>query len=106
MVTANDQRDDETCEDYGQRLVAEGYQSTSNKYMHVARVPPGKTAIQVLSEIAPNEARILYERLEHWAVTRLLRVFPHELVKVYPAGQLELTETQYRAFRKAGGQTV
>lgn len=92
------QKEGERAEDYGKRLVAEGYQQTSYRHRHVGRVPPGKTAIEVLEEVSPEAARRIRQQHEQWARMELLRVFS--------VGQLVLTEEQFDAFRKAGGQAV
>ena len=79
-----------------QELVAQGYVSVSNKYRLLAKLPEGKTAVQVLQERAPEEYARILERIENQCRATVLRVYGKDLQKVVP-GEV------FTAFKKLGG---
>jgi hypothetical protein len=77
------------------QLIADGYYSTSNKYRHVTRLPPGKTGMQALSEADPSWV----ERFEQMAKRHYLRVHADE-------HRLELTPEEFAEFKRQGGEVA
>jgi len=85
----------------GAELVAAGYMQVSRKYRTIARLPPGKTAIEAMKELHPHAYQQVLEDIEQSAMRQYLRVYAHS-----DGNTLELTEEQFNAFRDAGGQSA
>lgn len=83
----------------GAELVAAGYMQVSRKYQTVARLPPGKTAIEAMKELHPRAYQRILEDIEQSAQRQYLRLYARA-----DGNTLELTEEQFNAFRAAGGQ--
>jgi hypothetical protein len=81
------------------KLRAEGFKQTSNKFRHVARLPPGKTGLEALAELEPEYVRALQQRVEDQAAEHYLRVY---------AARAGLEQTldlrTFQAFKRAGGR--
>jgi hypothetical protein len=82
-----------------EELIAEGYQSTSNKYRTVARLPAGKNGIEALREIAPSEYHHIMERIEQECARTYRRLYAEK-----HGDQLELSIEEFQAFKRAGGK--
>lgn len=74
-------------------IIAAGYLQTSAKYRMVARVPPGKTAMQALCEADPK----WIEQFERIARNQYLRVYGQS------QDRLELTREEFAEFKRLGG---
>lgn len=81
------------------KLIDDGYYSTSNKHRSINRVPSGKTAIEALREIDPDEALRIEKQWEAHARSQLLRIYVREHA-------LDLSPVMYRAFKRAGGPSA
>lgn len=88
-------------EAFARDLIAKGYKSTSNKYCSVARVwvPPFEEAIKFHDEVPEWLRGWMRRAYEQW-VDYGMRC-EREQVE-----HLELTPTQFRAFKKLGGHTA
>lgn len=82
------------------KLLDEGYESTSNKYRHLARVTPGMKASEELACVAPEAYKRNLEQFERWCKGELLRVYcPKE-------NKVEVSSAVFQAFKKLGGNAV
>jgi hypothetical protein len=82
-------------------LVRAGWKSVSNQYRHIARLPEGKTGLEVLRACAPDEFRRIMEHAEKRAADTYLRMFAGA-----DAGTLQtLDYAMFQAFRRAGGKS-
>ena len=87
------------------QLVAEGWFSTSNKYRHIARanLPPVDKAM-TFSEFVPvwlrKEVERAYDSWTKWGL-RVHSSYPDSGIE-----SRELTTAQFKAFKKAGGQSA
>jgi hypothetical protein len=81
------------------KLRAEGFKQTSNKFRHVARLPPGMTGLEALEEVEPSFARELLRRVEEQAAEHYRRIH---------ADRHGLRETldlrTFQAFKRADGR--
>lgn len=85
----------------GEQLVAAGYMQISRAYRRVARLPPGKTAIEAIKEGHPRLYQQLVEDMEESAKRNYLRLCAEK-----DGNGLELTEELFKQFRDAGGQSA
>ena len=81
-------------------LVGAGYYSTSRKYRYIAKLPEGRTGVDLMTEAwagthTPEEVAL---RTEESMRSQWLRVHCKETVV--------LSYEEYQAFRKAGGQSA
>jgi hypothetical protein len=88
-------------EQTGAELVAAGYMQVSRRYRTVARLPPGKTAIEAMKELHPRAYQQILDDIEQSAMRQYLRMYARG-----DGNTLELTEDQFNAFRAAGGQSA
>ncbi len=95
---------EETVEEMAARLVREGWRSTSNKYFHIARwthpVPKAADILTPEQMMLPHGARMARMWDEYRSHYHDLRGTDKE------AEHCVLTEEQFKAFRKAGGQSA
>ena len=81
-----------------QALIARGYMQVSSKNRTLARLPPGKTALEALAEVDPQAAKDIRERMEDQARSRYLRM--------YAADCVEVTDDVFRAFKRESGRVA
>jgi hypothetical protein len=81
-------------------LVAAGYQSISNKYRLVARLPEGKTGLEALAMVNPDLAAHFLENANLSAARQFMRVYAKE------PERLELNAEEFKAFKANGGQSA
>ena len=79
-------------------LRAAGYQQTSRKYRHVARIPAGLTAIEAVRRHDPRQAERFLQMAEEWAASHY-RTYYAERDGCHET----LSEGEFAAFREAGG---
>lgn len=84
------------------QLVAEGWRSTSNRYHMIARLPPGMALLEALEKHAPELYRQVMEDVLHRCEVQFLRVYSNRVEGCHR----ELTLSQYKAFRQAGGESA
>lgn len=88
-----------------QRLIAEGWLSTSNRYCHIARacLPPAEVALTLATGLPEWLAEEMRREYKKWT-RRGLRV--HGDREGSGIESMTLTPAQYRAFRHLGGQSA
>jgi hypothetical protein len=79
-----------------QELLELGYRSISNKYRTIARLPPGKTALEALSEVDPEFAERILSQAADRMTEYYLRVHARQAGDV-----LELEPEAFSAFKRA-----
>jgi hypothetical protein len=82
-----------------QELIDAGYESTSNKYRTVARLPPGKTALEALRDASPHDYAMIVARIEQQCASTYRRLYAS-----HNGHQVELTIEEFREFKQAGGK--
>lgn len=83
-----------------EQLVRDGWQSTSNKYRVIARLPEGKTGLEAVREVDP----IAYKRIMEHAERQAEAYYRRMLANTSAGTQQTLDESMWRAFKKAGGE--
>jgi hypothetical protein len=81
-------------------LIAQGYQQTSSRYRTVARLPPGKTAVEALRDCDPNAYKQIIKRIEQQCASAYRRLYAEK-----NGDQVELSLEEFAAFKAAGGET-
>lgn len=84
------------------KLVAEGWRSTSNRFHMIARIPPGMTLLEALEKYAPTLYRDTLQRVLEQCTSQFLRCYSSQVEGCHQ----ELTLSQYKAFRQAGGSSA
>ena len=97
--TLEDEAQDD--EEIAERLVRDGWKSTSNKNRTIARLPKNRTGLEALSECAPNELRRIMEHAEQRAADVYRRMY----ATVADKTKQELDFEMFRAFKHAGGES-
>lgn len=82
-----------------QRLIDEGWFSTSNKYHDLARLPPGMTAKEALRTFGVYDRRTA-EWSEETARSQYLRLYAR------PADRLTVDGVVFKCFKALGGRTA
>ena len=82
-----------------QELIDQGYESTSNKYRTVARLPPGKTGVEALREVSPHDYALIVYRIEQQCASAYRRIYAQR-----NGDQIELSVEEFRQFKQAGGK--
>ena len=94
---------DELCKDEKpstrsvRELIDVGYMQVSSKYRILARVPPGKTALEALDDISPKEAVRVRAQCERTARGQVLRLNSRKEDRV------ELTPAEFAEFKRLKG---
>lgn len=95
---------DDLCKDEKQpstrsvrELIDAGYMQVSGKYRILARLPPGKTALEALDDISPKEAVRVRAQCERTARGRVLRLNSRKEDRV------ELTPAEFAEFKRLKG---
>lgn len=101
MGSGDDRQCGESGTETARRLVAEGWESTSNSYRNVARLPEGKSGLEALKEVAPDEYHHLTETIERRAANVYRRIYATEAAGT----KRSLDRETFAAFKRAGGQS-
>lgn len=81
-------------------LVRDGYMQTSARFRCVARLPEGKTGLEALRDVAPNDYARIMGQAERNAADEFRRIYAERC-----GLQIQLGPEEFAAFKKAGGQT-
>lgn len=82
------------------QLVRDGWKGTSNRHRHIARLPEGKTGLEALRIVAPDDYRRIMENAERQAADTYRRIYAH----AHKGTQQTLDSAMWVAFKKAGGE--
>jgi len=83
------------------KLVRDGWKSTSNKHRVIARLPEGKTGLEALREVAPDDHKRIMENAERQAADTYRRLYAN-----WGAGTSQILDSgTWSAFKRAGGQS-
>lgn len=86
-----------TPEEKAKELIASGYQSISNQHKMLARLPEGKTGVQLLAEKAPSWLR----RWEEMATSHYMRVHA-----IQDGNSITVDPETFAAFKRLGGRVA
>jgi len=83
-----------------EEMIAQGYQQTSSKYRIIARLPPGKTAVEALRDVSPHDYAMIVARIEQQCASTYRRTYAAK-----EGNELVLSPEEFAAFKAAGGET-